>query len=969
MVLRRTISAGCFRFQFYSDSIVRIEHSPGRLFRDDATAVICNRSPESAEVSEIRDGNMLVLSTPCLTIRCNPDSSHFTADDLIIKWRVRGTLRQWRFGDADDANLGGTLRSLDCVGAGKLPETQPGVLSRNMYFVLDDSSTPTIDSATGGLIEQHDRNYRDLYFTAYESYSEALRSLALLAGKIPMIPRYSLGLWFSRYFPYSDNDFREIADRFDDLGIPLDVMVFDVDWHRHGWEGYDWNTDLIPDPESLISWLHEKGMKVSANVHPGGVPDQDTHAPQIRNALGLPADKPIRLNLADKNQAEAYMNLLHRSIFDQGVDFWWIDGDAARMNGLDSQHWTNAVYYEFEKRYSDARPMILSRFGGIGSHRYPVGFSGDTRSDWSALKYEVEFTSKSGNALMPYWSHDIGGFSGNHLDSELYIRWLQFGALSPFLRVHSDHGDRAPWEYGDKVSAAFMAIYDLRKGLIPYLYSLCYEASIKSLPLLRPIYLQWPDDEESYSHSGQYMLGDALMVCPVTNPASRGHAHLDIYLPEGTWYDYWTLRRYKGGQVITYSCPINRIPLFARAGAIIPSMALSEKTVNPCPDPLTIHIFYGEGGEFTLYEDDGSTQANERGEYALTRFTAKHENNLVRFIISPAEGTFYGMRSTRETVLCLHGVSQPAAVILDGKEVYFQYDEQSARATMSFTLDCSRGAEITFTNTAFADQVACMPALEVSAALLASEHENPPVLVVSALCEDAGNYDGLTFTVNAPQDWKLTPRHDSRPNYRTFDLGIPRRQMTGHHTIEVKASIDRMRAEAGIDWAYSSVTDFIVIGTFDNTDNHGMDVCYGPETDFGFHQSQDGRNWVHLSEEAIVGDIMPLRYIDLTRHFGPVNDVVAYAITYIHSESPRDVRLDLGSDDGIIAWLNGKEILHAPEPGPAAPGQFRIPVKLCAGWNQVMLKIGQIFGDWGFYFEIKKEDGEPAQGLRISSTI
>ena len=146
-----------------------------------------------------------------------------------------------------------------------------------------------------------------------------------------------------------------------------------------------------------------------------------------------------------------------------------------------------------------------------------------------------------------------------------------------------------------------------------------------------------------------------------------------------------------------------------------------------------------------------------------------------------------------------------------------------------------------------------------------------------------------------------------------------------------------------------------------------MDISYGPETDFGYHPMQNGIPWKTIAEDAVVGDIMPLRYIDLTRHFGRINDVVAYAITYIHSESPREVRFDIGSDDGIVAWLNGKEFLRAPEPGPAAPAQFRVPCTLRAGWNPIMLKIAQLFGDWGFYFEIRNSHGDPAEGLHIST--
>lgn len=968
-------TAGAIRLVFYSDALVRIECSPARQFRDLPTPVVTNREPSGAEVDVQEHDGRLTLRTARLRIDCRPASPE-PISTLAVGWEARGRNRRWRPSAIDRGNLGGTLRSLDGVGAGKLPALDPGILSRSGYFVLDDSLSPTHNPLTDELLPSAEPGYRDLYLLLYDTYADALEAAASLTGQIPMVPRWALRLWFSRYYPHSDADYREIVDRFASSGTPLDVLVLDVDWHRHGWEGFDWNLDLIPDPRGLLKWMHERGIMVGANVHPGGLPDEDSGAAEARRVLRVPDDQAIRFNLADPQAASFYLESLHRPIMDDGVDFWWIDGDAARAPGVNSQLWTNRAYYDFARRSSTSRPMILSRYGGLGSHRYPMGFSGDTKSEWAVLRYQVGFSATAGNALMPYWSHDIGGFSGGRLDPQLYIRWVQFGALSPCLRLHSDHGHRAPWEYGPQAEAAFRRVYELRMSLLPYLYSLCREAHADALPLLRPLYLEWPDDEESYRRPGQYMLGRSLLMCPVTWPAPEGTAHVDVYLPPGDWYDYHTGEPHRGGQSITYPCPLDLTPVFARAGAIIPTQRPSDRA--ECSPDLIIHAFAGADGEFVLYEDDGWSQACASGEFCLIPMSLRHDSDGVHLALGAASGSFAGFRPTRGVHVVLHGVSRPHAAVCGSDELDLDYDVRQSTAQAGCVIDLLQASRFTFRGTRVKDVAALRRPraaeaagdLEVSAALLDGSGDTPPRLVLSAFRPGGSEYSGLELTASVPDGWSWREVTDPRPNWTTVDLTIPASQPTGHHLITVRGEIregTRVRvAEARLDWVYASVTDFRVMGVFDNVGNRGMDVSYGPETDFGFHEVHEDRVWEPLAPSAVVGDIMPVRYIDLTAHFGEQADVVAYAMTYIHSESPREIVLDLGADDGVVAWFNAREVLRAPEPGPAAPGQFSITVSLRAGWNQLMLKIGQLYGDWGFYCELRDEDGEAAEGIRAS---
>lgn len=952
---KKSIAIGKIRIQFYSEKCCRVEYSEDACFRDRPTAVVVNRNPIGANIEHIND-----------TVAIGNDIAEIQLGDSIEELKISWNNKLWQYGNEDDNNLGGTLRALDGACADKIPSLGNGVLSRNKYFVLDDSHTPAYDKLSDKLIPQNNNSYKDFYFFIYDDYPEALRTYAALTGNVPMIPKKLLGLWFSRYYPYTQQNYVDIVKKFDKLGIPLDVIVMDVDWHLCGWEGFDWNKKLIQNPAQLLNWFHKNDLATSLNIHPGLLPDSDTHADEARKTLKIDKRQPVKFNLADNRQSYTYLEMLHRNLMDIGVDFWWIDGNSAEMDGLDSQLWTNKIYYNFTKQYSNARPAILSRFGGPGSQRYPIGFSGDTKSDWAVLQFEVKFTATAGNMLMGYWSHDIGGFCGNHIDTQLYIRWIQFGAMSPFLRLHSDHGDRAPWEYGEAALQAFRKAYNLRLSLIPYIYSMCYKTSVSSVPLIRPMYFMWPDDENSYKYPSQYMFGDSLLVRPVTHPSSEGLAHVELYLPEGKWYDFNTDELFHGNQTILYSCPMEQIPIFVRAGAIIPTQDASLRAGTASPQKLTIHIYSGADGSFDLYEDDGKTQATEKGEYSITHMQIHQNDQQVSLFIKSSLGDFNTNENKREFEIVLHGILSPSNVTANNRKCSYKYDTDKRILCTKVHIDGKTDTLITFDHVKLSDKIIYKHIPDTAIGLIQGKNGGTPKLQLSATAPMKAA-ENIHFDCKLPNEWHISNEKYKSNNILQYDLLIPKHMNPSNYKIEAFANIENASSSAVFNWKYSSVTDFLILGMFDNTNNDGMYRTYGPELDFGHSAQYDGRSWKIVDESAIVGDVIPVRYIDLTKHFGPICDVTAYAVTYIHTEAPRSLRFDFGSDDGLIAWLNGKQILNEPKPGPAAPAQFMVPVELKAGWNQVMLKIGQLYGDWGFYFEIKTRENDPAEGIIIST--
>jgi hypothetical protein len=406
----------------------------------------------------------------------------------------------------------------------------------------------------------------------------------------------------------------------------------------------------------------------------------------LRNAVPPPR---IYFNLADRKQAEISMRDVHAPLIRQGVDFWWVDGGggAAQMAGLDPQLWTNKVFYDATELQTGKRGFILGRYGGWGSERYPGYFTGDAYSEWRVLAYEVAFTARGGNVLVPYISNDIGGFHGAKIPFDLYARWIEFGTFSPILRMHSAHENplegntRMPWFYGTKGVALMRKYFTLRMQLMPYLYTYTWEAHRHSLPILRPLYLAWPDLDEAYRHFHEYLFGAQMLVAPVLEADGKR----SVYLPPGSWMDFFTGRRYRGDSTVTAHYAVDATPVFVREGAVIPEQAASRGNV------LTVNV-YGDGnGRFDLYEDDGVSLDYQHGSYAMTPMTYHTEGGAHRLVLGPTTGAFAGQRQARAYGVRIHAARRPASISVDGKRsAHWHWDAHDSSAHLVLPVESIR---------------------------------------------------------------------------------------------------------------------------------------------------------------------------------------------------------------------------------------------------------------------------------------
>ena len=508
------------------------------------------------------------------------------------------------------------------------------------------------------------------------------------------------------------------------------------------WNGWDWNRDAYPDPAGFVSWAHDQGIDVGLNVHPS-IAESDPAYPQTAATTGgmmtddadlpcnfLQADPSTPCYVFDWTQAshlEAYFDL-HEPIEDTGIDFWWLDwcceGSSAQAPGLSADTWINAAYAEQHEDMGSRWPAF-SRIGGsfqngkggvdnngIGAfaeHRYSIHFTGDTCSTWELMAAQAAMTAAEGNIGLPYVSHDIGSFlgepptdvecnnmvnTGKHLPDDMYVRWIQLGTFQPIMRLHSHHGDRLPWEYAGKAETVATDFMRLRGQLVPMLYTLSREAHDNGLPMARPLYLQWPEQEPAYEYLSQFTLGDDMLVATVAAPGDP--AVVDIWIPPGEWTDFFTGESFTGPTEITRSVPLEHYALFMRKGAILPLQPELPTSPHGPQDDLIVKVWPGAEGTFELYEDEGRGFAYRDGAYLWTPLRSSSSANGAchSLTIDAAQGQgFSGALNTRSWQLRFVGVAQPQNVTLNGNPVAdWSYDAGAQTVTVNTGMQNSKAA-------------------------------------------------------------------------------------------------------------------------------------------------------------------------------------------------------------------------------------------------------------------------------------
>ena len=704
------------RFTVLTDRLIRLEYSETGEFTNNASQFAFNRNFPKTEFS-VSEDDYLIIETEYLKLKYVSDSI-FSSDSISIE--LKKYAKVWKWGNVAE-QLKGTACTLDNIN-GEI-ELEDGVCSRNGYTVVDDSASYLLSDK--GWFEKRKANSTDIYFFGYgHDYLGCIADYYRLTGTPPMLPDYAFGNWWSRYYKYTQEEYLELMKRFEAENIPFSVAVLDMDWHRtetpdesviddsrfwKGWTGYSWNKDLFPDYKEMLKTLNDMGLKTALNLHPSnGVGFQEDMYGEMAEALGVNPEskKLIKFDVLNPDFMEKYFDVLHHPYENDGVDFWWMDwqqgtdywwvhDDEHPVSDLEgiTPLWMLNHLHIIDIMRNGKRPMFFSRYCGLGAHRYPVGFSGDTITTWESLDFQPYFTANASNAGYCWWSHDIGGHMQGYRDDELQIRWLQLGVLSPINRLHSTNdifAGKEPWNLRKDLCEIYKEWLRFRYKLFPYLYTMNYHTHDELKPLVLPMYYYYPECDNAYNFRNQYFFGSEFFVAPITSPDDKSSmlGSVDVWFPEGLWFDFFKGLCYKGNKTAKVHRNLEEYPIFAKAGAIIPTSSKVENNGLGKKEDMTVYVFPGADNIFNLYEDSGDGNSYKKGEFVKTEFDFKWGTDA-QFTIKSAKGDTTLIPNYRNWEIKLRGFAKGIGVKVkvDGKEIYCDSVYDAKTNTMSLLVE------------------------------------------------------------------------------------------------------------------------------------------------------------------------------------------------------------------------------------------------------------------------------------------
>ena len=513
----------------------------------------------------------------------------------------------------------------------------------------------------------------DYYFLYGPDADQIIGHYRALTGEVPLFGRWAYGFWQCKNKYQSQAEIEGVAAKYRALHIPVDNIVQDWFWWVTMGE-MKWNPKY-PDAQGLIDKLHEEHFHLMVSVWPFFRPGTSVYDQFDKNGWFIAKTltggfHPVGQALYDPTNPDArgqYWKNIDTALFAKGVDAWWLDTDEPETEGrednivLDHQlHIGSGARYanvyplfhtegvsEGQQQASDKkRVFILSRSAYAGVQRLGVtAWSGDVLSDWLSFARQIPAGLNYSISGMPYWTTDIGGFiSGGNLNDpkfrELFVRWFQFGTFSPIFRVH---GTRYPdenelWSYGPEAQKILVDYDNLRYRLLPYIYSEAWQVTNNHGTLMRPLVMDWRNDVDAQNVGDEYLFGPAILVSPVT---TQGATSRSVYLPKATWYDFWTGAKVEGGKRIEADAPLEKLPLYVRAGSIIPMGPTMEWSTEKPEDPIEIRVYRGADGDFTFYEDENDNYDYAKGQHATIQLHWDDAAETLTF--AARQGSFPGM--------------------------------------------------------------------------------------------------------------------------------------------------------------------------------------------------------------------------------------------------------------------------------------------------------------------------------------
>ncbi|MGA7409362.1 MAG: glycoside hydrolase family 31 protein [Bryobacteraceae bacterium] len=516
----------------------------------------------------------------------------------------------------------------------------------------------------------------DYYFFYGPDFDHIIGAYRELTGQAPLYGKWAYGFWQSKNKYQSQQEVLDVAAKYRDLHIPADNIVQDWFWWTSTGE-FKWNKNY-PDPQKMVDELHRENFHLMVSIWPFFYPGTATYADMDQRGYlfektKVPSFHPQGMAAYDATNPEArkyYWDLVSKSLFKLGVDAWWMDttepetegkednimlhhklaaGSGTRYANIFPLLDTQGVYEGQRAESSLKRVFILSRSAFAGSQRYGVtAWSGDVLSDFETYKRQIPAGLNFALSGIPYWTTDIGGFILGDNKSpeyrELFVRWFQYGTFCPIFRVHGTRtaNQNELWSYGEQAQAILTKFDTLRYRLLPYIYSLAWKVTSDHYTIMRPLVMDFPNDPRVLNIGDQFLFGPSVLVSPVTEQAASSRR---LYLPQGQWFDFWTGESIAGGKSVDAPAPLERLPLYVRAGAILPLGPSVEYSTQSPTIPIELRVYPGADGNFVLYEDENDNYNYEKGAYSTIPI---HWDNAAHALtIGDRQGTFPGLIASR----------------------------------------------------------------------------------------------------------------------------------------------------------------------------------------------------------------------------------------------------------------------------------------------------------------------------------
>lgn len=625
-----------YRITVITERLVRLEYNENQMFEDYPTELIWYRNYPKPEFSVTEDNKTINISTKYFTLTYVKEKK-FKGSKLSptknLKIALNNTDKVWYYGHPEIRNIETNGYNINNEGTKKLKKS---LYSLDGFVSIDDSKSSLI--LENGSFKKRDNAGVDIYVFLYnQDFYYCLNDYFMVTGYPPLIPRYALGNWWDKKEFYNEFDILHLVKKFEDHNIPISLFTLNK------WQGQnDFEfSEFYKNPQATINYLKTKNIKFGLSIEDPKVFKNNTKTfEKLKDYLYLDKEGNIPLNVFDAKTIDAFLKLLIHPLTDIGVDYFSLNSfDKNKLERLSIlKHY---LYYD-GFRFKFKRPLISAYNYMMASHRYPILYAGKCGVDWDSLKKITEFNAKASNMGVSFYSHDIGGTEGGIEDVELFIRFVELGVFSPIMRLGSDDGKyykREPWKWGLKARKITTDFLNLRHKLIPYLYTEAYKYFKYGKPLIEPIYYKYPKLMDDPLYKDQYFFGSTFLVSPITTKKDRlmNRVIQKFYIPEGTWYGFFTGKQYKGNRKYVSFYRDHEYPVFVKAGAIIP-MATNDNNFTGCPAKTELQIFPGASNTYSVYEDDGETNAYLNGEYLITNVEFIYEKNNYKLTILPVEG-------------------------------------------------------------------------------------------------------------------------------------------------------------------------------------------------------------------------------------------------------------------------------------------------------------------------------------------